>query len=79
MKGSHRDYDYHNRISVAPVLKFQFSPNTSLTAEYTYQFNQIVGNWIKLAFSAKNWRITVEFTTAEPNMAPSNINTKAYS
>jgi iron complex outermembrane receptor protein len=75
MKGSHRDYEYNNRISVAPVLKFQFSPNTSLTAEYTYQFNQMSVIGSNYAFSAKKLgELPVEFTTAEPNMAPSNIN-----
>lgn len=75
MKGSHRDFEYNNRASIAPVLKFQFSPNTSLTAEYTYQFNQMSVIGSNYSFSAKKMAdLPVEFTTAEPNMAPTNIN-----
>lgn len=75
MKGSHRLYEYNNRVSVAPVLKFQFTPATSLTAEYTYQFNQMSAIGSNYAFSAKEMgELPVEFTTAEPNMEPANIN-----
>lgn len=74
-KGSHRDYEFNNRISVAPVLKFQFTPNTSLTAEYTYQFNQMSAIGSNYAFSKKGMGdLPVNFTTAEPNMDPTNIN-----
>lgn len=74
-KGSHRDYEFNNRISIAPVLKFQFTPNTSLTAEYTYQFNQMSVIGSNYAFSKKGMAdLPVNFTTAEPNMDPSNIN-----
>lgn len=74
-KGSHRDYEFNNRISIAPVLKFQFTPNTSLTAEYTYQFNQMSVIGSNYAFSKKGMAdLPVNHTTAEPNMDPSNIN-----
>lgn len=75
MKGSHRDFESNNRVSVAPVIKFQFTPNTSLTTEYTYQFNQMSVIGSNYAFSAKKLaELPVDFTTAEPNMSPSNIN-----
>ncbi len=74
-KGSHRDYEYNNRISIAPVLKFQFTPSTSLTAEYTYQFNQMSVIGSNYAYSKKGMGdLPVNFTTAEPNMDPTNIN-----
>lgn len=74
-KGSHRLYEYNNRVSVAPVLKFQFTPATSLTAEYTYQFNQMSAIGSNYSFSAKKMgELPFEFTTAEPNMDPANIN-----
>lgn len=74
MKGSHRDYEYNNRFAIAPVLKFQLSPNTSLTTEYTYQFNQTSPLGSNYAFSARGMGdLPVNFTTMEPNMAPTNI------
>lgn len=75
MKGSHRLYEYNNRVSIAPVLKFQFTPATSLTTEYTFQFNQMSAIGSNYAFSSKEMGdLPIEFTTAEPNMKPANIN-----
>jgi iron complex outermembrane receptor protein len=74
-KGSHRDFEYNNRISVAPVLKFQFTPKTSLTAEYNYQFNQMSAIGSNYAFSPKKLGdLPVNFTTGEVNIKPTNIN-----
>ncbi len=74
MKGSHRKFEFNNRLSVAPVLKFQFTPNTSLTAEYTYQFNQMSVIGSNYSFSSRKLAdLPVEFTTAEANMSPTNI------
>ncbi|HAZ03844.1 MAG TPA: TonB-dependent siderophore receptor [Marinilabiliales bacterium] len=79
MKGSHRDYEYNNRFSFAPVLKFQFTPQTSLTAEYTYQFNQMSVIGSNYAFSARKMgELPVNFTTAEPNMLPTNIHDNTF-
>ncbi|MFT3752232.1 MAG: TonB-dependent receptor [Paludibacter sp.] len=70
-KGSHRPYEYNNRISVAPVLKYQLSPNTSLTAEYTYQKSIMSALGSNNSFSAKGYeKFPVSFTTAEDNMPP---------
>ncbi|WP_259016531.1 TonB-dependent receptor [Emticicia fluvialis] len=78
-KGSHRDFEFNNRISIAPVLKFQFTPSTSLTAEYTYQFNQMSVIGSNYAFSKKGMAdLPVNATTAEPNMYPSNINDNTF-
>lgn len=38
-KGSHREFDYNNRYSIAPVLKYLVDDNTSITLEYTKQFS----------------------------------------
>ncbi|MFC5409855.1 TonB-dependent siderophore receptor [Larkinella bovis] len=40
-KGSHRDFEYNNRYTIAPVLKYKISEQTSITAEYTYQYSQM--------------------------------------
>jgi iron complex outermembrane receptor protein len=74
-KGSHRPYEFSNRISVAPVIKYQLSDKTSLTAEYTFQKNimSIIGG--NYSFSAKGYEdLPVNFTSAEDNMTPSKLN-----
>lgn len=71
-KGSHRPFEYSNRISVAPVIKYKLSDKTSVTAEYTYQKNimSIIG--ANYSFSAKGYEdLPVNFTSAEDNMKPS--------
>ncbi|MGA9637471.1 MAG: TonB-dependent siderophore receptor, partial [Flavobacterium sp.] len=40
-KNSHRDFDYNNRYTIAPVLKYLADENTALTLEYTHQFSQV--------------------------------------
>lgn len=73
-KGSHRPYEYNNRISVAPVIKYQLSDNTSLTAEYTYQKNVMSMIGSNYSFSAKGYNdLPVDFTTAEDNMTPTTL------
>lgn len=74
-KGSHRPFEYSNRISVAPVVKYLLSDKTSITAEYTYQKNimSIIGG--NYSFSAKGYEdLPVNFTSAEDNMKPSVLN-----
>lgn len=75
MKGSHRHYEYTNRVSVVPVIRYRFTDKTSLTAEYTYQYMQqsmIGSNYV---FSPNGYAdLPRDFTTAEPNMDPTNIN-----
>ncbi len=75
MKGSQRQFEFNDRVSVAPVIKFQFTPNTSLTAEYTYQhvnMSPIGSNYI---YSPnKLGDLPVTFSSLEGNMAPVKIN-----
>jgi iron complex outermembrane receptor protein len=71
-KGSHRPYEFSNRISVAPVLKYQLSDKTSLTAEYTYQKNVMSIIGANYSFSANGYEdLPFNFTSAEDNMKPS--------
>lgn len=70
-KGSQRPYEYNNRVAIAPVVKYNFDNNTSLTAEYTYQYTRMSPIGSNYSFSAKGFGdLPVDFTTAEPNMAP---------
>lgn len=73
-KGSQRPYEYNNRISIAPVIKYQLSNNTSLTAEYTYQKNVMSMIGSNYSFSAKEYNdLPVDFSTAEDNMTPTTL------
>lgn len=74
LKGTQRSFEYNNRVSIAPVMKFQINPNTSLTAEYTYQgvnMSPIGSNYI---FSPKALGdLPANFTSLEANMKPVEI------
>ncbi|MFT3737811.1 MAG: TonB-dependent receptor [Breznakibacter sp.] len=73
-KNSHLENEYNNRVTIAPVVKFQFAPTTSLTAEYTYQYVQMSPLGSNYAFSSRKMgELPVEFSTAESNMDPTNI------
>ena len=73
-KGSHRDFEYSNRISVAPVIKYQINEATSLTAEYTYQKNLMSTIGSNYSFSKTGMGdLPVDFTTSEDNMPPTNL------
>lgn len=41
LKGSHRQYDFNNRYSIVPVLKYLIDDRTSVTLEYTHQFSEV--------------------------------------
>jgi iron complex outermembrane recepter protein len=74
-KGSHRKFDYNNRYSIAPVLKYLFDDNTSLTLEYTHQFSQVNMIGTNYAFSKKGYAdLPRNFTTGEGNFDPTNMN-----
>lgn len=78
LKGSHRDYEYNNRYSIVPVIKYLVDDKTAVTLEYTHQFSQmrVVGS--NYAFSKRKYGdLPRNFTTAEPNLAPTNINDKS--
>lgn len=73
-KDAPRDYEYTHRITVAPVVKLQLAPQTSLTAEYTHQSMQSSPLGANYAYSSRSLgELPVHFTTAEANLAPTNI------
>ncbi|SDL48035.1 iron complex outermembrane recepter protein [Catalinimonas alkaloidigena] len=75
LKGTHRAYEYNNRVSVVPVLKFQINPRTSLTAEYTYQYVQMSPIGSSYSYSPNGLGdLPVNFSTLEPNMRPTTVN-----
>lgn len=74
LKGSHRKYEYNNRYSIVPVIKYLIDDKTSVTLEYTHQFSQMNVIGSNYIFSKKKYDyIPVDFTTAAPNLDPTNI------
>ncbi len=77
-KGSHRQFDYNNRYSIAPVLKYLIDDNTAITLEYTHQFSQVNMIGTNYAFSKKGYAdLPKDFTTGEGNFDPTNMNDKS--
>lgn len=75
MKGTNRQFEYNNRVSIAPVVKFQINPRTSLTTEYTYQHVTMSPLGSAYAYSATGvGSLPVGFSTLEANMTPTKIN-----
>ncbi|AKD05847.1 TonB-dependent receptor [Pontibacter korlensis] len=73
-KESWRDFEYNDRYSIAPVLKYNFSDRTSLTAEYTYQFSRMSAIGSAYVFSARDYAdLPRSFTIADPNLEPSDM------
>ncbi|MFD1140484.1 TonB-dependent siderophore receptor [Larkinella insperata] len=74
-KGSFRDFEYNDRYTVAPVLKYKLSDRTSLTAEYTYQFSRMSAIGSAYVFSANGLASLPRYSTiASANLEPTNIN-----
>ncbi|MFT2010464.1 TonB-dependent siderophore receptor [Pontibacter sp. 13R65] len=74
LKDSWRDYEYNNRYSIAPVLKYKFSDRTSLTAEYTHQYSRMSAIGSAYVFSARGYEdLPRNFTIADPNLEPSDM------
>ena len=74
-KRTHRPFEYNNRYSVAPVLSYQFSDKTKLTAEYTLQYAKMsdVGSFYQ--FSPDGYAsLPREATSYQPGLDPTKIN-----
>lgn len=69
LKGSHRPFDYNNRYSVVPVLKYLLDDQTALTLEYTHQYSEVNVIGSNYAFSKRGYAdLPRSFTTAEANL-----------
>ena len=78
-KGTHRKFEFNNRVSVAPVLKFQINPRTSLTTEYTYQFVNMSPLGSAYAYTSDGLgTLPKGFSTLESNMNPTKINDHSF-
>ncbi|MBB6498823.1 TonB-dependent receptor [Pedobacter cryoconitis] len=73
-KKSHRDFEYNDRYSFAPVLSYQ-TGNTKITAEYVVQqakMSQVGSSYI---FGVKGYgTFPVDFSQSDPLIPPTTIN-----
>jgi iron complex outermembrane recepter protein len=75
LKGSHRPFDFNNRYTVVPVLKYQVDDKTSVTLEYTHQFSEVNVIGSNYSFSQKGYAdLPRSFTTAEANLPKTKMN-----
>ncbi len=73
-KGSYRDFDFNDRYSFAPVLKYLFSDKTAVTLEYTQQFSKVNAVGSNYSYSHKGYAdLPRSFTTSEANLDPTKM------
>ncbi|PKQ67696.1 TonB-dependent siderophore receptor [Labilibaculum manganireducens] len=73
-KDSHRDYEFNDRYTIAPSIKFLIDEKTTLTAEYIYQHSKMSNIGSAYVFSPNGFGdLPRDFTLLEPNIDPTNI------
>ena len=72
-KDSHRDYEFNDRYTIAPSLKYSFNDRTSVTAEYTLQYSKMLAAGSAYVFSREMGDLPRDFTIAEPNIDPTHM------
>jgi len=73
-KKSHRDFEYNDRYSIAPVLSYQ-TGNTKITAEYTLQQAKTSQVGSSYVFGVKGYgTFPVGFSQSDPLIPPTTIN-----
>ena len=78
LKGSQRQFDFNNRYTIAPILKYVADDKTSLTLEYTQQFSQVNIIGSNYLFSKKGYAdLPRNFTNAEATLPATNMNERS--
>lgn len=73
-KGSYRDFDFNDRYSFAPVLKYLFSDKTSVTLEYTQQFSKVNAIGSNYVYAKNGYEeLPRSFTTSEKELDPTQM------
>ncbi|WP_106524637.1 TonB-dependent receptor [Taibaiella chishuiensis] len=73
-QNSFRDYQYNNRISIAPVITYKIDDKTSLTAEYNFQYARMSDVGSSYVFSPNGYGdLPRNFTTAESGLDPTIV------
>ncbi len=74
-KGSFRPYEQNDRYSIAPVLSYQITDKTKLTAEYTFQNAKMTEVGSYYIFSPNGYAaFPRELTMTQPGVPPTRIN-----
>jgi len=78
MKGSHREFDFNNRYTIAPVIRYLVDDKTTLTLEYTQQYSEVNVIGSNYVFSKRGYAdLPRSFTTAEDNLEPTTMNDRS--
>jgi iron complex outermembrane receptor protein len=78
MKGSHREFDFNNRYTIAPVIRYLVDDKTTLTLEYTQQYSEVNVIGSNYVFSKRGYAdLPRNFTTAEDNLEPTTMNDRS--
>ncbi|TBO39811.1 TonB-dependent receptor [Pedobacter kyonggii] len=74
-KGSFRPFEQNDRYSFAPVLSYQITPGTKLTAEYTLQNAKMTEVGSYYIFNTTGYAsLPRAFTLTQPGVQPTRIN-----
>ncbi len=77
-KGAHRPFDFNNRYTFAPVLKYLVDDKTSVTVEYTQQYSEVNVIGSNYLFSKRGYAdLPRNATIAEANMDPTKMNERS--
>jgi iron complex outermembrane receptor protein len=73
-KGSYRDFDFNDRYTFAPVLKYLFTDKTSVTLEYTQQFSKVNAIGSNYVYAKHGYEeLPRSFTTSEKELDPTQM------
>ena len=73
-KDSYRDYDFNDRYTFAPVLKYLFTDKTSVTLEYTQQFSKVNAIGSNYVYAKNGYEeLPRSFTTSEKELDPTQM------
>ncbi|HKO76355.1 MAG TPA: TonB-dependent receptor [Flavobacterium sp.] len=73
-KDSYRDFDFNDRYTFAPVLKYLFSDKTSATLEYTQQFSKVNAIGSNYVYAKHGYEeLPRSFTTSEKELDPTQM------
>nr|WP_253202568.1 TonB-dependent receptor [Flavobacterium sp. MC2016-06] len=73
-KHSYRDFDFNDRYTFAPVLKYLPTDKTAITLEYTQQFSKVNAIGSNYLFMQDNYQeLPRNSTTSEANLDPTQM------
>lgn len=73
-KDSYRDFDFNDRYTFAPVLKYLFTDKTSATLEYTQQFSKVNAIGSNYVYAKNGYEeLPRSFTTSEKELDPTQM------